>query len=405
MPTDRRLLLVGAGHAHLHLLRHASRLDAAGYRTTLVAPAWFDYSGAASASAAGDRDPADGRIDVAALARRCGVEHHEGLVTAADVEARTVTTDDGAQLGWDVVSFNIGSVADVPPGTSRAEAVVTVKPLAELVRLRERLQEPPAGRGHHLTVVGAGASGIELAAHLAARDDTEGVHLLELGPRVGASLPPRAARRLAALLGARGVRIVTGADHARIEEDVVVLHDGTRVPHDTVVVATGLTASPLARTPPLGGPRGFPVRATLQHRDHDDVYAAGDCADFLSATLPRIGVHGVRQGPVLLAALEARGERRTGPGLPPAAAGAVDPRPRRRHGARGARPLVVAGSLEPGAEAPHRPALVVHLPRLTCPVGCRSPGAGDQAAPDRAAEEGEHQQAPDADDDAARVRP
>ncbi len=51
----------------------------------------------------------------------------------------------------------------------------------------------------------------------------------------------------------------------------------------------------------------MPVRATLQHVDHDDVYAVGDCARFTPRPLPRIGVHGVRQAPVLLAALEARG--------------------------------------------------------------------------------------------------
>ncbi len=99
---------------------------------------------------------------------------------------------------------------------------------------------------------------------------------------------------------------MTGVGVERVAEDEVVLRDGTRVPHDTVLLATGLTAPPLATRLPLGGPDGFPVHATLQHRDHDDVYAVGDCADFLPTRLPRIGVHGVRQGPVLLAALEAR---------------------------------------------------------------------------------------------------
>lgn len=317
MPPERRLLLVGAGHAHLHLLRHASRLDAAGYRTTLVAPARFDYSGAASGTAAGDRDPAEGLIDVAALARRHRLDHRQGLVTDVDPLARTATTDDGSRLAWDVVSFNIGSVTDVGPDTSSTGGVVGVKPLVDLTRLRERLQTPPVGRGHHLTVVGAGASGIELAAHLAARHDTDRVRLLERSPCVGAFLPPRAARRVAHLLASRGVQVLTEVEPVRIEEDAVVLRDGTRLPHDTVVVATGLAPPPLARRWPLGGPRGFPVRATLQHRDHDDVYAAGDCADFLPSPLPRLGVHGVRQGPVLLAALQARLSGATAPAYRP----------------------------------------------------------------------------------------
>jgi len=306
VPPERRLLLVGAGHAHLHLLGHASRLTEAGYRITLVAPRWFHYSGAAAAVAAGGHDPAEGRIDVAALTRDGSVDHLRCFVTHVDPAARTVTTDEGTLLEWDLVSFNIGSVAAVPPTVAGGDEVVGVKPLNDLGRLRDRLARPPSGRGHHVTVVGAGPSGIELAAHLASRGDTDRVHLLEAGPCVGGFLPPRAADRLVKLLQQRAVRIWTETQVERIDDVQISLRDGTRVPHDTVVLATGLAPPPLATTSPLGGPRGFPVRATLQHRDRDDVYAAGDCADFLPAPLPRIGVHGVRQGPVLLAALEAR---------------------------------------------------------------------------------------------------
>lgn len=316
MPPERRLVLVGAGHAHLFLLRHSDRLARAGYRTTLVAPRWFDYSGVASAVAAGGRKQAAGRIDVAALARTGGVNHRQSYVIAVDPATRTATLDDGAEVGWDVVSFNVGSVAAVPQVEVSSE-VVGVKPLSDLSRLPDRLASPPAGRGHQLTVVGAGPSGIELAAHLAARGDTDLVHLLEAGPSLGGFLPPRAAERLRRLLEHRGVVTMTKVEVERITEDEVVLRDGTHVPHDTAILATGLAAPPLATREPLGGPAGFPVRATLQHRDHDDVYAAGDCAAFLPEPLPRIGVHGVRQGPILLAGLEARARGASAPAYRP----------------------------------------------------------------------------------------
>lgn len=219
-----------------------------------------------------------------------------------------------------MVSFNVGSVATVPPGAAVGDSVVPIKPLSSLATLRDRLRESPAGRGHRLTVVGGGASGVELAAHLAARPDVDRVRLLEAGPRLAPSLPPRASRRLATLLTGRGVVVRTGVTVCEVDGDRVVLADGGALSHDIAVLATGLGAPPLATRGDLGGPGGIPVRATLQHRDHDDVYAAGDCADFLPERLDRIGVHGVRQGPVLLAALEAR------------AAGTVAPtyRPQRR---------------------------------------------------------------------------
>lgn len=320
----QRLLLIGAGHAHLHLLRNADRLTAAGYTVTLVAPRWFDYSGGAVAAALGVSGPEGNRIDVGALAARGGVEHLVGTVTSLDAEQRTATCDDGTVLGWDVVSLNVGSVAAT--AAKRPETVsrdadppvsVAVKPLEGLSLLRERLaQAPPAG-GWAVEVVGAGASGIELAAQLAARAEVGVVHLVEQGPQIAAGLPPGARRWLERTLRRRGVVVQThaGADDERPDlpprgtMSATSTHQGC--PLDVRVVATGLVSVELARTAPLGGQHGFPVRATLQHRDHDDVYAAGDCADFLPRPLPRIGVHGVRQGPVLLAALLARAAQPT----------------------------------------------------------------------------------------------
>ncbi|MGB0101931.1 MAG: FAD-dependent oxidoreductase, partial [Nocardioides sp.] len=313
MPAEGRLLLVGAGHAHLHLIRHAERLRRAGYDITLVAPRWFAYSGAAASAAAGSRDPASGLIDIAALGRGRRLEHLDARAIGVDLDGRTVAVDDGRTLGWDVVSFNIGSVAAEPSGVPVDPSVVRVKPLSDLAAMREQLHAVAPEGGRRITVVGAGPSGIELAAQLGARPDVARVLLLESSQRPFATLPPRAARRLLALLGSRGVELHVDAAILAVGADAVTLADGRELPHDLAVLAAGLVPPPLAREPALGGPAGIPVRATLQHRDHDDVYAAGDCADFLLGRLARVGVHGVRQGPVLLSALEARGGDRKPP--------------------------------------------------------------------------------------------
>ncbi len=86
----------------------------------------------------------------------------------------------------------------------------------------------------------------------------------------------------------------------------LVCDNGSEMSHDVALLAVGLTAPPLLAAFGLGDGRGVPVRATLQHVDRDDIYAVGDCARFLLGPLPRIGVHGVRQGPVLLQSLLAR---------------------------------------------------------------------------------------------------
>ena len=299
------LLLVGAGHAHLYVLKHVGELRAAGYRVQLLAPRFFDYSGVASATAAGAMDSEAGRIDVRALTDAFAVEFHEDTLMSLDPELRIAIASDGTRLSYDVLSVNIGSVVE-PAGMHVHPAVLRVKPLSGLADLDVRLRNSARAAAATVTVVGGGATGLELAAHLAVRRDVASVRLVESGAIVGADLPAGARRRLVRLLAARGVDVRTACVVSEVGERQLVCDDGSQIPHDVAVLATGLSAPPLLAELGLGDANGVPVRGTLQHLDRDEIYAVGDCARFLPRPLPRIGVHGVRQGPVLQRSLLAR---------------------------------------------------------------------------------------------------
>ena len=305
------LLLVGGGHTHLHVVTRAAELRAAGYRVRLLAPATFTYSGVASATAAGSMPAAVGTVDVSALTRAHGVEHVEATLVGLDLETRRATTSTGAVLPYDVLSLNLGSVV-APHEMDIDPVVVRVKPLADLVALDGRLRSVPGQRAV-VTVVGGGATGLEMAAHLSRRDDVALVRIVESGPRLGPDLPAGARRRLLRLLAERGVELHVGRCVAAIEATRLRCEDGSVLEHDVALLATGLVAPPLVAGLGLGSDAGVPVRATLQHRERDEVYAVGDCAQFLPSPLPRVGVHGVRQAPVLVDSLLAR---RAGTQLP-----------------------------------------------------------------------------------------
>lgn len=302
--TPVHLLLVGAGHAHLEVVARAAELRAAGYRVLLLAPGRFRYSGVASASAAGALPPGAGRIDVAALARAHDVTHVDDTLVGIDLAARRATTSTGEILAYDVVSLNLGSVA-ATYGMRLDDTVVRIKPLAGLAGLDDRLRAVP-GRRASVTVVGGGATGIELAAHLARRDDVARVRLVEAGQLLGPDLPAGARRRVSRLLVDRGVDVHLGCRVVGIEAGRVQGADGRVLAHDVALLATGLVAPPVLSDLGLGTADGVPVRATLQHVAHDEVYAVGDCAHFLPTPLARVGVHGVRQAPVLVRSLVAR---------------------------------------------------------------------------------------------------
>ena len=58
-----QILLLWAGHVHLHVIRSCVPLQAAGHTVTVIAPEEFWYSGLASGVVAGDYPPELDRID------------------------------------------------------------------------------------------------------------------------------------------------------------------------------------------------------------------------------------------------------------------------------------------------------------------------------------------------------
>ena len=292
-----RLLLVGAGHAHLHVLARNAELRAAGVELTVVADPHFAYSGMAAAVAGGAVGPAANRIDVAALCRRHGVRHVVGRAVGLDHAGRVLTTDTGARVATDLLSLNVGSDAatgDIDVG----DDVLRVKPLVGLAGLPRLVDQRPPGA--EIAVVGGGASATELAANLARRTGPGAVHVYSRTPTPVPVLPDGLRRRIARHLDDLGVRW-HHTEVAAVGDGVLTTVEGDRHRADVAVVAVGLAPSRTVRDLGLADDTGhLPADAHLRHPDHDWVFGAGDAARFLPRPLPKIGVFGVRAGPVLV---------------------------------------------------------------------------------------------------------
>lgn len=302
------VVLVGAGHGHLHVVDRASQLRAHGIEVTLIAPREFRYSGLISPVATGVVPRTAGLVDVAALARRAGVTHLDARVVEVDLAAPRLRTDDGRSLGYSAVSWNIGSVS-ATGAMEVADEVVVTKPLTDLAHLPERLDDlrrerDRGGRGPRIGIVGAGATAMELAGNLAVQtpEATLVVHGRGERPLAGPGFPVAARRRALRRLSDRGVSFAMGQPVTTVTARSITA-GGREHAYDLTLLATGLTAPPQLAGWGLGGVDGIPVGATLQHPEHPEVFAIGDCSHFLPRPLPMLGVYGVRAAPVLLAGL------------------------------------------------------------------------------------------------------
>lgn len=283
----KRVLLIGAGHAHLVVLRSLAQKPLYGARITLVSPNPRQvYSGMLPGILAGHYRRAEAEIDIAALAERGYVELEQGAVEHLDAERRLALLKDGRSFAYDFASLNVGSrIASSIPG---AEHALAVKPYDEFLA-RLRIAE-------RVAVAGAGAAGAELA--MALRHRGAQVTLYSEHPAVS----PELAARLVRQFRKRKVDFRPGMAVTAIEPGPVVIAGQARQQFDLVLLVTGAAALPwLGQSGLATDERGFVlVHPTLQSVSHPEVFALGDCATLRDAPHPKAGVYAVRHGEALI---------------------------------------------------------------------------------------------------------
>jgi NADH dehydrogenase FAD-containing subunit len=314
MPHRKRLVLVGAGHAHLYTLKRAAAFVERGHELTLIAPDDFWYSGLATGMLGGWYPPELDRIDVGALVTRAGGHFVKDCVTGLDTGRRTVTLGAGGTLAYDALSLNLGSETPPIPGEElhpdRCFAAKPIRRLWDLRRAVEQRLSKTAAQSLRIVVAGGGATAFELAGNLLRLGEASGsnftVAILAGGEgTILAQLPTKAAHAVVAALQIRGATIFPGHRVTGIESAEVVTGAGHSHPYDLFVNATGLRPHPLARAAglPVAPDGAMIVDAHLRSPADPLVHAGGDAVAFEGRRLPQAGVFAIRQAPFLCANL------------------------------------------------------------------------------------------------------
>ena len=304
----KRVVLLGGGHAHVHLLQDFAREPLAGAELTLVTPyARQMYSGMVPGLVAGHYGVDDCVIPLAPLAAAARVRMVEAAATALDAGARQVTLSDGQTLGYELLSVDTGPVMDRDGLPGAREHGLFVRPIEEFVRHFDTLLARAADAVLDLAVVGGGAAGVELALALAWRLEHDAtlrpgsrVGLVSGGPMPLAGFSARVQQRARTAL--RRARVTVLNDSCvEVLPGQLRLAGGARVACDLPLIAIGTSAP--AWLAPSGlalDERGFIATGpTLQSLSHAEVLAAGDVATRSDAPHPKSGVYAVRAGPPL----------------------------------------------------------------------------------------------------------
>ena len=303
---SKRLLLLGGGHAHVHVLQNLAQQGLAGAEVALVTPfARQMYSGMVPGLVAGHYRAEQCAIALRPLAAAARVHFIEGSAVALDATARRVTLADGRVAEYDVLSLDTGAVMDRGRLPGAREHGLFVRPIEHFVRLLDELLDLASRRVLDVVVIGGGAAGVELAMALQYRlagggEERARVALVTGGGEPLAGYPAGVMQRAALALARR--RVTTFRDTvAALQPGAVVLGSGARLACDAPVLATGAEAPAwLAGSGLALNESGFvSTGPMLQSTSHAEVFAAGDVASRSDAPHAKSGVYAVRAGPAL----------------------------------------------------------------------------------------------------------
>jgi selenide,water dikinase len=305
----QRLILLGGGHAHVHVLKALGQARWPDVHTVLVTPyARQAYSGMLPGVVAGHYRAEQAVIPLRPLAEAAGADFVQAWGVALDPAARELRLSDGQTLAYDRLSIDIGSAPALGTIEGADRHGLFVRPIETFLAQLETLPDRVRRGVTRAVVIGGGAAGFELALALDRRlrlsEAASPVSWVTGGGEPLAGYPAGVVRHALGVLRRRGVT-VCAAGCIGVDAATVSLSDGRALPCDLAVIATG--AAPPAWLADTGlqlDARGFIATGpTLQSLSHPEVFAAGDVASRQDISHPRSGVYAVRAGPPLAANL------------------------------------------------------------------------------------------------------
>jgi len=324
-PPKKTLILAGAGHAHIGMLR---RLSAARLKDADTIEADIHliseqpqtiYSGMLPGWMAGHYQLHDISIDIKSLCVRAGVRFiQQSLVQVNAASNKVVTTgNEQTDFDYDVLSLNTGADTDMrwlrdhkDQNDYRSDSddsdantdVIAIRPLSTFITQWQRiLKDAQSSEKYQLAIIGAGAAAIELvmAAQVALRNINRNHQVtLVCGENLLSGFNSGFRQRVIQQLHRHDITIVR--ERATDYRDGKLSTTHKSLPINAVIAATGVIGSAWTASTDLEieGDGFVAVNDKQQSVSHPNVFAVGDVATRIDKYVAHSGVHSVHGGAV-----------------------------------------------------------------------------------------------------------
>ncbi|MGM0623910.1 MAG: NAD(P)/FAD-dependent oxidoreductase [Campylobacterota bacterium] len=296
----QKVLILGGGYAGIYALKELSKnkdisitvVDKHTYHN--LQPEVYDFI-------ANKADVADVTIDLSTLCAGFDHPHITFLnkrVTGCDFDKNAIICSDGDILEYDYILFAMGSRTLFPRSVEGLKNTDDIKKLHRALYFKQSFEcdmyekianELTSCQESHIVVVGAGLSGVEIAAemaHFSAKFFKGGKFACEkmqitlvsgshdILPGLDAKLVKMSRKRLNDL----GINIISGVHMSSCDDTFVTLSNKQTLPYSFIIFAGGIEAANLTSQLPLSKNKKGQLQVDEYQRVKgcENIFAAGD---------------------------------------------------------------------------------------------------------------------------------
>ena len=334
IPVIKDLLLIGGGHAHVHVLKMLGMNPLPGVRISLISKdIETPYSGMLPGYIAGEYTKEECHIDLGKLCSFSGPRLILAEACKLDLKNKLIHCHDGRPpISYDVCSIDIG-ISPAPLSASiECETFITpVKPISEFSSKWDTIMNKVLNLSDSdivkLAIVGGGAGGVELCFainkrlkdELRRRNKQDNQIQISIYSKSSSLLPSHnknVQQIIHRIMHEKGINVITNADVKNVicsvkdgvNQNQIVTSDGEKYSFDEIISCTNAKAQDwLAESGLATTAEGFViVKPTLESINSANIFACGDVCHLEDNPRPKAGVFAVRAGPPLLRNLKSR---------------------------------------------------------------------------------------------------
>ena len=310
----KRLVLVGGGDAHLHILRQFGNKPFPHLQIYFISDSFYKtHNKMLAGYIAGHFSFAESHIDLVALANRSGIHFIHNSLKKIDIIGKVITLDNEEEIFYDLLSLNLDSQISCPQ-TIIPAAAISIRPLTEFFKNLDQLinETIQKNKVYQLVIVGSEIDAIEITLAIQYRileELNKNVKALETFQiaifthenKILSQLNSRARNIFSTILKKKRVTVFTNQQITSVGKDSLIYENKNVFNTDKVLFCTQEGSYKCLQNSNLQlDENGFVcVNNYLQSVSSSDIFASGDIASIENQKISKIESYATKQGIIL----------------------------------------------------------------------------------------------------------